>query len=506
MVINRKFRKPPAGKNADMTNHLLDLNIVEHAKQVKEFIDSIKKVVDKDGLTYVFWIHGIKNENITPIDPDAECLIGYGQPDENQEPLYTAKQETINKLIETFKNHNIKAIEAPPDSIYKGYDVNRMNQWFRTRYSLEQVQSIQLEFKYTGIRATESLDSAARSIAQAIKATTEEDVMTEVDTQEIEQSPVDKAVPAQDTEQVQSENAPDAQDKDDIPDAEVVLSKEEKKSDDTKPAETNIEDKVSENLPATVKKGRTPKTKTAKAMSEAIKNAIPTPPIIPEVIVQTKAMTEDEKVETAYNRLKEIFAVNFYNTLVKAGNYLIETFFEGEHKKAESMKSNTSLNKLFIRLNKETAGNAPKKSWLYDSIKIAMFDKKYSVLFPNLETTVCTSHKLKLISSGFDEELQLQLLHEVQEKQYTVMGLARRINELRGKPESSKVTVTKPDFTSFLKSLQTVSGDTLKELFEDNELIEMKTQLQAEIDKITAVLEPQQEEVPATPPATVLPQ
>jgi len=259
--------------------------------------------------------------------------------------------------------------------------------------------------------------------------------------------------------------------------AEVPTSKEEKNTSDTKSSEAIEEN----NLPAKVKKGRTPKTKAVKPK-----------------VVETLTPTEEEKIETAYNKLKEIFAVNFYDTLVKAGNYLIETFFEGEHKKAESMKSNTSLNKLFIRLNKETAGNAPKKSWLYDSIKIAMFDKKYSVLFPNLETTVCTSHKLKLISSGFDEELQLQLLHEVQEKQYTVLQLAGRINELKGKPESSKVTVTKSYFTSFLNSLQTVSGNALKELFENNELIEMKNQLQAEIDKITEVLEPQQEEVPAT--------
>jgi len=223
-VINRKFRKPPAGKNADMTNHLLDLNIVEHAEQVEEFINSIKKVVDKDGLTYVFWIHGIHDDSITPIDPDAECLIGYGQPNENQEPHYTATQEIIQKLIEKFSSNGIKAIEAPPDSLYRGHDVNRMNQWFRTRYSLEQVQSIQLEFKYTGIRATENLDSAARSIAQAIKATTEEDVMTEGDTQEAEQGQVDKAVPAQDKEQVQPDNAVPAQDQDDIPDAEVLAS------------------------------------------------------------------------------------------------------------------------------------------------------------------------------------------------------------------------------------------------------------------------------------------
>jgi len=267
--------------------------------------------------------------------------------------------------------------------------------------------------------------------------------------------------------------------------AEVPTSKEEKNTSDTKSSEAIEEN----NLPAKVKKGRTPKTKAVKPK-----------------VVETLTPTEEEKIETAYNKLKEIFAVNFYDTLVKAGNYLIETFFDGDHKKADPMKRNKSLNKLFIRLNKETSGNAPKKSWLYDSIKIAVFDKKYSELLPNLETTVCTSHKLKLISSGFDEELQLQLLNEIQEKQYTVLELAGRINALRGKPESSKVTVTKPDFTSFLKSLQTVSGDTLKELFEDNELIEMKTQLQAEIDKITAVLEPQQEEVPATPPATVLPQ
>lgn len=104
-VINRKFRKPDADNEGDKANHLLDLNMVEHAEQVEEFINSIKKVVDKDGLIYVFWIHGISDNNIEAIDHDALCLIGYGQPDKDEEPRYTATQEIIPKLIEKLKGY-----------------------------------------------------------------------------------------------------------------------------------------------------------------------------------------------------------------------------------------------------------------------------------------------------------------------------------------------------------------------------------------------------------------
>lgn len=353
-VINRKFRKPPAGKNADMTNHLLDLNIVEHAEQVKEFIDSIKDVVDNNEFTYIFWIHGIKNENIRAIDPDAECLIGYGQPNNNnkeeeEEPRYTAAQKIIPKLIEKFSSNGIKAIEAPPDSIYRGHDVNRMNQYFRNnRYPPEKVQSIQLEFKYTGIRATESLDSAAKSIAQAIKETTEEDVMTEVDTQEIEQSPVDKAVPAQDKEQVQPDNAQPAQDQDDIPDAEVLASTEETKSNDTKSSEAIEENKISHNLPAEVKK------------------------VVEDIAVS------DDVIQEVYEHLKNIFVNNFqdatYKSMLECGQYLVAKFY-GTYEKAQEKKftRTESMSKLIKKIRDNASdGNIPSRTWVYDAVNLAI--------------------------------------------------------------------------------------------------------------------------------------
>jgi hypothetical protein len=44
-----------------------------------------------------------------------------------------------------------------------------MNQWFKLKgYSLADVQSVQLEFGYKGIRRAEDLDKASESIAKAL--------------------------------------------------------------------------------------------------------------------------------------------------------------------------------------------------------------------------------------------------------------------------------------------------------------------------------------------------
>jgi len=55
------------------------------------------------------------------------------------------------------------------------WDRNRMNQWFlleekgKKQYTFDKVQSIQLEFRWTGCRDKESLESTAKNVANAIK-------------------------------------------------------------------------------------------------------------------------------------------------------------------------------------------------------------------------------------------------------------------------------------------------------------------------------------------------
>jgi len=486
-VINRAFHRDDC-----------DLNLVAHAEQVKEFIDSIKDVVDNNEFTYVFWIHGIHNDRITPIDPNAQCLIGYGQPKNGEESRYTARQEIIQKLIEKLKENEINALEAPKNSVYRGHDVNRMNQYFRNNgYTLEKVQSIQLEFKYDGIRHKESLDSAARSIGQAIKATTQEEVMTEVDTQEIEQIPVDKAVPAQDKEQVQPKNAAPAQVETDIPDAEVIASTEETKSNDTKSPETNVEN----NLPATVKKGRTPKTKA-----------------VTTEVIEPLTLEEEQTVETACIEIKRIFREEFkqatQNAMLSTGKYLIETFYNNEYEEVAKKEytQNKSLAKLFTKLRQEKDGKIPQRTWLYNSLDLAIADKPYEDLKKALEEGkkldekqqrllsswtghLTVSHKITLIQAKELNENQVHdLIIDMGDKPCKVLELRNRIAELKGETPKTSTPVEK------LKSsvVKNFAQDKICK-FNKEELKDLKKELNKILQTIKAEID---KDITATPPAT----
>jgi hypothetical protein len=126
--------------------------------------------VDAPGRTLVLWVHGIDDDNLKNeivemgIKDEVRCLIGYGQPDRP-----TANEKTIDDLINLFKANSIIAHVARVGSNYGGNSILYMNQWFRLKgYKLEDVQSVQLEFKYEGIRRAEDLGEASQNISNAL--------------------------------------------------------------------------------------------------------------------------------------------------------------------------------------------------------------------------------------------------------------------------------------------------------------------------------------------------
>ena len=103
------------------------------------------------------------------IKKDVQCLIGYGQPDRP-----TAKKKTVDDLIKMFGANSIIAHVARVGSNYGGNSILYMNQWFRLNgYKLEDIQSVQLEFKYEGIRRSEDLGEASQNISNALTAMNE---------------------------------------------------------------------------------------------------------------------------------------------------------------------------------------------------------------------------------------------------------------------------------------------------------------------------------------------
>lgn len=148
----------------------LDFNDIAEASTHKTFIPAIRKVADAPNLTLVIWVHGIDDDNIKNeivemgVKGEVQCLIGYGQPDRP-----TAKKKTVDNLIRLLAANSIIAHVARVGSNYGGNSTQYMNQWFRLNgYKLPDVQSVQLEFRFKGIRRSEDLDKASRNISNAL--------------------------------------------------------------------------------------------------------------------------------------------------------------------------------------------------------------------------------------------------------------------------------------------------------------------------------------------------
>ena len=148
----------------------LDFNNIAEASTHNTFIAAIREVVDSPNPTLVIWIHGIGNDKLKTeiaemgVNDNVQCLIGYGQPDRP-----TAEKKTVDGLIRSFKANSIVAYVARVGSNYGGNSTRYMNQWFRLNdYRLLDVQSVQLEFGYDGIRRSEDLDKASQNISNAL--------------------------------------------------------------------------------------------------------------------------------------------------------------------------------------------------------------------------------------------------------------------------------------------------------------------------------------------------
>ena len=345
-IINPTFRKPDDTKKSkrnggvpDLENQYLDLNKVAQAKLHQTFIPKIKEVIDKNNSTYVFWIHGIDDNNIKK---DTECYVGCGQPNTKakekkaRETRYTATKEIIDGVLTQLNNVGIKTTLAPEDSNYRGWSQDYMNQWFNIKgYTLEQAQSIQLEFKYTGVREKDCIQSAGEKIAKAISNFL--------------------SIPF---------------------------------------------------LPAVVE---------AK-------------PVMDDV--------DDEKVESAYKYLKEIFVKHIQNAMLECGQYLIKTFYDGNYELAQEKKftSNKSLAKLITRIQQDALekGNAPSRTWLYDAVNLAIDYHLYKQKqLPSVYGQLGHSHKVNLTSAP--DEVKSDLVEETVREKYSVAKLRERIRQEKDK-------------------------------------------------------------------------
>ncbi|SLM31055.1 Putative selenocysteine protein (fragment) [Desulfamplus magnetovallimortis] len=188
-IINEVFKKPHKGKGeiVDKEEKIINLNnrqqVEKHLKE--DFLAPLllckKEIVEKYGSAILLWIHGIKDKNLEgdvakdgDINPeDTHILVGYGQ--HKTEKRYTAQSKIVDRLIQSLSDNGITAVLAninkeKNQKQYCAWDKNNMNQLFRDGdYKDPNVQSIQLEFRWTGCRKTdEDILITSKKVANAI--------------------------------------------------------------------------------------------------------------------------------------------------------------------------------------------------------------------------------------------------------------------------------------------------------------------------------------------------
>lgn len=169
------YRKPKELENGEYeepnaVEKILDLNNKPQAEQHKTFINKIKGLIKEPQSTYVFWIHGIDDDNLAAESKQMSAngikgLVGYGQPDR-----HSIDQEKAQTLVDHFKALNFDmAFTRDNASDYRGWSKDYMNQWFQKKENgCEGVKSVLLEFALNGVRDDDSIEVSSQAIAGAI--------------------------------------------------------------------------------------------------------------------------------------------------------------------------------------------------------------------------------------------------------------------------------------------------------------------------------------------------
>jgi len=216
---------------------------------------------------------------------------------------------------------------------------------------------------------------------------------------------------------------------------------------------------------------------------------------VPESTKQGDSITEtelDTVVEDVFQYLGTVFVKHFGSAMLEAGQYLINQFYDGDYKAAEKKEfsKNKSLNLLFQKIQADNSGNVPKKTWLYNSIDLAIDNNKY--LNVSAYGKLGHSHKVKLTNTGvLPEKIKLKLIKETEKKGYSVKDLQDRITDEKRKLSGNFISLLEPIEAIKLQAFDTNKLKFLKVQTENRvKGIQEKMDLyKANLDELNKVLE-----------------
>ncbi|BBO78608.1 hypothetical protein DSCW_60250 [Desulfosarcina widdelii] len=164
--------------------------------------------------------------------------------------------------------------------------------------------------------------------------------------------------------------------------------------------------------------------KTAGILIEALSQEI----LVPNNQKEIKA--DERLVEVAFTHLQGIFAKHIHEAMLHGGRYLVRTFY-GSYKNARENNKirKESLHQLIQKLS-EVSGKAPKKTWIYDAVKLAVDDHHFRSTKFRLYGKIGHSHKV-LLTRVPEITRKKRLVKEIAKANgvYTVEKLRQRIKE-----------------------------------------------------------------------------
>jgi hypothetical protein len=174
--------------------------------------------------------------------------------------------------------------------------------------------------------------------------------------------------------------------------------------------------------------------KTAGIIEKALREHLGINPPVPAtqddnaVEAKPEEKVDEELVEQAFQKISEIFGKHYYNAMEEVGNYLIETFYGGDFKRAEERRALKEQS--FLQLVSKIQGNSdnkPSKTWLYNARDLAVDIYNFKDGIPAY-MKLGHSHRV-ILTNVRDKGIKVKFIEEAYANNYTVARLRERINE-----------------------------------------------------------------------------
>lgn len=141
---------------------------------------------------------------------------------------------------------------------------------------------------------------------------------------------------------------------------------------------------------------------------------------------------------TAYKEIYGMVSTHFQDAVLEAGNYLITTFYGGDHDRAKAndpVKKDAfnHLGELILAMRRENPGS-PSKSWIYNSVKLACDARDLEDYEPY--TRISPSHKILLLPIS-ELSRKKQMISIINEGQFSV----RQFKDYLAQDQPASITI-----------------------------------------------------------------